>query len=97
MHSSCSSHVPDALMLPPLRLASSPQHLSGQMSPEELYTFCVSPADIKDPSVAAALLRFASAYAHDGSVGGDLAMSPLNLALPLTEVRSVDHALLIPP
>ena len=63
------------------------QHLSRSLSPEELYTFCVSPADGKDLSVTAALLKFASAYTHDGVVPGDLALSPFELSMPETEVQ----------
>ena len=69
------------------QLSSFPsQHLNKILSTEEMYTFCVSPADAKDPSVSAALLRFASAYSHDGVVPGDLALSPFELSMPETEV-----------
>ncbi|GAX81672.1 hypothetical protein CEUSTIGMA_g9100.t1 [Chlamydomonas eustigma] len=50
-----------------------------------MFTFCISPADHTDPSVMAALLRFASAYAHEGLVPGGLAMAPYDLQVPDTE------------
>ncbi len=57
------------------------------MSPEEVYVFTVSPTDATDTHVTSALIRFASAFVHDGVVGGELALSKHDITCPSTEAE----------
>ncbi|EFJ52880.1 hypothetical protein VOLCADRAFT_41250, partial [Volvox carteri f. nagariensis] len=50
-------------------IASALRELSEDMSYEEMMLFCTAPADMDDPVVASALLRFAQLYCRRGRVG----------------------------
>uniref|UniRef100_A0A7R9Z1A8 Suv3 C-terminal domain-containing protein n=1 Tax=Chlamydomonas euryale TaxID=1486919 RepID=A0A7R9Z1A8_9CHLO len=84
-HAVVSEHYRLGDMDAMFQLATMLQNVAGWLTPEELYTFCSSPTDPTDPPCAAALIRFASAYAHDGDVPGELAVGRSPVLLPETE------------
>ncbi|KAG1666221.1 hypothetical protein FOA52_011521 [Chlamydomonas sp. UWO 241] len=85
VHAVTSDHYQLGEMANMLSHATMLQNVAGWLSPEELYTFCASPTDPKDAAASSALLRFVSAYAHDGAVPGQLALSRAPVCLPQTE------------
>ncbi|GLC71011.1 hypothetical protein PLESTF_001060700 [Pleodorina starrii] len=72
------------------RIASALRELGGELSAEEMLLFSTAPADMDDPAVASALLRFARRYCAEGRVGpGDItgAGQPLPLSPPASEAE----------
>ncbi|GIM09319.1 hypothetical protein Vretimale_13239 [Volvox reticuliferus] len=69
-------------------IASALRELGGAMSTEELMLFCTAPADMDDPAVSSALLRFAAMYCRVGRVGPEeISDQPLPQTAPTTEAE----------